>query len=181
VLARAEVDRGVLRAERRRLYDKRRRRRDQLFANLAAHMARELANRGVGVVFVGYPRNIARDRAGKGNTNMWSYKELITRMSVSLENYGIAAFAVPEDGTSRVCAEHNCEVVRGPRGLVRCERGHIMHADVNAASNILKRGASALGLTTKLPERVRALSFVPTPSGVIERERKNHNPALKAG
>ena len=176
-----EIDRAVLRAERRRLYGKRRRRRDQTFANLAAHLARELAKRGVGIVFVGYPRDIAHDHAGKENVNFWSYRGLLQRLATALENRGIALFTVPEDGTSRVCAKHGCKVVRGPRGLVRCPFNHVAHADVNAASNILKRGASTLGLAVELPERVRALSFVAAPSGVIKRKRKNHNPALKAG
>jgi len=176
-----EMDRAVLKEERRRLYDKRRRRRDQLFANVAAHMARELASRGVTVAFVGYPKNIARDRAGKGNTNFWSYRRLLQRLATTLENRGIALLAVPEDSTSRLCARHGCGVTRGPRGLVRCERGHTMHSDANAAMNILLRGASALKLEVKVPERVRALSFAPTPSGVIEQRRKDHSPALKAG
>jgi len=175
-----EIDRAVLRAERRRLYDKRGRRREQIFANAAAHLARKCSELNVGIVFVGYPRNIAQEKPGKGNTNMWSYKELIARVSVTLENYGIAAFAVPEDETSKVCVRHGCEVVRKPRGLVKCPHGHVMHSDINAALNILVQGSSALGLAVKVPERVKVLSFTPTPSGVIEKE-KDHNLALRAG
>jgi len=67
-----------------------------------------------------------------------------------------------------------------PRGLVKCPHGHVMHSDINAALNILARGASTLGLTVELPERLRVLSFVPTPERVIERKRKRkaHNPAV---
>ena len=173
-----EIDRAVLRAERRRLYGKRRRRRDQTFANLAAHLAKTLKALGVGVVFVGYPRGIAHDHAGKGNTNFWSYRELAQRLATTLENHGIAAFAIPEDGTSRVCARHGCEVAREPRRLVKCPFGHTTHSDMNAALNILWRGSSALGLAVKVPERVKVLSFAPTPSKVVER---GSNPALKAG
>jgi putative transposase len=81
---------------------------------------------------------------------------------------------VPEDNTSKKCARHGCEVVRGPRGLVRCPYGHTIHADVNAAMNIPKRGGG------KVPQRVKVLSFVPTPSGIIA-VKKNSNPALRAG
>jgi len=179
-----EMDRSVPREERRRLYGKMGRRREQVFANLAAHLAKMLKALNVSVVFIGHPRGIARDKAGKGNTNTWSYKELITRMAATLENYGIAVFAVPENGTSKVCARHGCEVVRKPRGLVKCEKGHTMHSDVNAALNILVRGARLLRCEAEVPERVKAYSFTPTPSGVIERKRKKrkpHNPALKAG
>jgi len=164
-----EIDRAVLRAERRRLYDKRRKRREQTFANMAAHLARKCSELNVGIVFIGYPRNIAQEKPGKGNTNMWGYWKLVQRLTITAENYGIAVFMVPEDGTSRLCARHGCEVLRKPRGLVKCEKGHTMHSDVNAALNILLRGASALGLTIKVPERVKVHSFTPTPSGVIEK------------
>jgi len=178
-----EVDRSVLREKRGWLYSRMKRRREQTFANLAAHMARELENRGVSVVFIGYPRNIAQEKPGKGNTNTWSYKELITRMSVTLENHGIAAFAVPENGTSKVCARHGCEMMRKPRGLVKCEKGHTMHSDANAALNILARGAQLLKCEAEAPDRLRVLSFIPTPSRVIEpkKDKKNHNLAPRAG
>jgi transposase len=70
-------------------------------------------------------------------------------------------------------------VVRKPRGLVWFPYGHVVHADVNAAMNILKRAGG------KVPERVKVLSFTPTPSGIIERgkkrRRKPDSPAPRAG
>ena len=56
--------------------------------------------------------------------------------------------------------------------MVKCPCGRVTQSDINAALNILRRGASALGLTTKLPERVKVLSVVPTPDRVIEQKRK---------
>jgi transposase len=51
-----------------------------------------------------------------------------------------------------------------------------MHADVNAAMNILARGGG------KVPARVKVRSFIPTASKVIAvNEKKNSNPAPKAG
>jgi len=177
-----EVDRAVLREKRRWLFDRQRRRREQVSANMAAHLAKTLKTRGVGVVFVGYPRGIAQEKPGKGNTNMWSYRRLVQRLAVTLENHGIAVFAVAEDGTSRLCARHGCEVQRGPRGLARCERGHTMHSDVNATLNILLRGARLPGLTVKIPGRVRVYSFLPTPGRVIEKEKRRAiTPRYKAG
>jgi putative transposase len=93
------------------------------------------------------------------------------RLATTLENHGIAAFAVREGGTSKTCAYHGCKVQRGPRGLVRCPHGHTLHADVNAALNILLRGLEALGVKVSPPERVKVLSFIPTPGGVVERKR----------
>jgi len=156
-----EVDRAVLKEMRRRLYEKRRKRREQIFANSAAHLIRVCLELGVAALLLGYPRGVAQDKPGKGNTSMWSYRRLERRIAVAAENRGIPAFEIPEDGTSKVCARHGCEVVRGPRGLVRCPYGHTMHADLNAAMNILARGGG------KVPTRVRVLSFIPTASKVI--------------
>jgi putative transposase len=167
-----EVDRSVLKEMRRRLYSKMRRHREQVFANAAAHLIRLCLELGVSAVFIGYPRGIAQDKPGKGNTNLWSYRRLEQRIAVTAENHGIPVFEIPEDGTSKKCARHGCEVERGPRGLVRCPHGHTMHADVNAAMNILKRGGG------RVPTRVRVLSFIPTASKVIPvNERRNNNPA----
>jgi len=150
---------------------------------MAAHLARKCSELNVGIVFIGYPRNIAQEKPGKGNTNLWSYQKLVQRLATTLENHGIAAFAVPEDGTSIICARHGCGVVRKPRGLARCEKGHAMQSDVNAALNILLRGARLLRCEAEAPDRLRVLSFTPTPSRVIEpkKDKKKHNPALKAG
>jgi putative transposase len=167
-----EVDRAVLKEMRRRLYEKMRRRRDQVFANSAAHLVGVCEGLGVAVLLLGYPRGVAQDKPGKGNTNVWSYRRLERRIAVAAENRGIPVFKIPEDGTSKECARHGCEVQRGPRGLVRCPHGHVMHADVNAAMNILKRGGG------KVPVRVKVLSFIPTASKVIPvNEKRNSNPA----
>jgi putative transposase len=168
-----EVDRAVLKEMRQRLYSKRRRRRDQLFANAAAHLIRVCLELGVSAVFIGGLRGLAQDKPGKGNTNVWSYRKLEMRLATTFENHGIALFEIPEDNTSKVCARHWCEVVRKPRGLVRCPYGHTMHADVNAAMNILARGGG------KVPQRVRVLSFIPTASKVIavNVKEEDSNPA----
>jgi putative transposase len=167
-----EVDRVVLKEVRRRFYERRKRRRDQLFANAAAHLIKMCEELGVAVLLLGYPRGVAQDKPGKGNSNMWSYRRLERRIAVTAENRGLPVFKVPEDGTSKVCVRHGCEVVRGPRGLVRCPYGHAMHADLNAAMNILARGGG------KVPARVRVLSFIPTASKVIAvNEKKSSSPA----
>jgi putative transposase len=172
-----EADRAVMKEIRRRFYEKRRKHRDQVFANSAAHLARMCLELGVSAVFIGGLRGIAHDKPGKGNSNMWSYRKQKLRLATTLENHGIAAFEIPEDNTSKVCARHGCEVVRGPRGLVRCPHGHTMHADVNAAMNILKRAGG------RIPMRVKVRSFIPTASKVIpvNGKDKNSNPALRAG
>jgi putative transposase len=142
-----------------------------VFANAAAHLVGVCLELGVAVLLLGYPRGVARDKPGKGNTSMWSYRKLERRIAVTAENRGIPVFKIPEDGTSKVCARHGCEVQRGPRGLVRCPHGHVMHADLNAAMNILARGGG------KVPARVKVLSFIPTASKVIAVNVKSSSPA----
>jgi len=168
-----EMDRSVLKEIHRRLYEKRRRRRDQVFANAAAHLAGMCLELGVSAVLIGGLRGLARDKPGKGNTNVWSYQKLKMRLATTFENHGIPAFEISEDNTSKVCARHGCEVVRMPRGLIRCPYGHTMHADVNAAMNILARGGG------RVPQRVKVLSFIPTASKVIavNGKEKSSNPA----
>jgi putative transposase len=126
-------------------------------------------------VFIGGLRGLAHDKPGKGNTNVWSYRELKQRLAITFENHGIALFEIPEDGTSKTCARHGCEVQRGPRGLVRCPYGHAMHSDINAAMNILARGGG------KVPTRVRVRSFILTANKAIPVNEKNSNPAPSAG
>ncbi|MCC6003048.1 MAG: transposase [Thermofilum sp.] len=161
-----EATKSVLVEERRRLYDKRKRRRDQTFANAAAHLRSEALKRNIGIVFIGYPWGISHEKPGKGNTNMWSQQRLVLRLATTLESAGIPAIAVSEDGTSRECAYHGCVVVRKPRGLVTCPHGHTMHSDVNSGLGIMARGLEALGIKARLPEHIRVLSFLPTPSRV---------------
>ena len=161
-----EADRAVLQEERRRLFEKRKKRRDQAFANTASHVGNEAVRRGVGVVFIGYPWGISQEKPGKGNVNMWGQRRLMLRLATTLENAGIPAFAVSEDGTSRECAYHKVEVQRSPRGLVACPHGHTMHSDVNAAMNIMLRGLAALGIEARLPSTIHVKSFLPTPSRV---------------
>mgnify|MGYP000697207983 CR=1 FL=1 len=161
-----EADKAALREERRRLYERRKKRRDQTFTNLARHLAEEFKKHGVNVVFIGFPRYIAHDKAGKQNTNMWSYHKLIQRLSTTLENHGIVAFAVDERFSSRKCAFCLCSAERKTRGLLRCPHGHTLHADVNAALNHLRRGLKALGLEA-MPQHIHVESYVPAPSRII--------------
>jgi putative transposase len=133
--------------------------------NMAAHLVKLLYELGVTDIFIGYPRDIERDKPTEGN-NARPYWLTIKAIVRAAENYGIAIYLVPEENASKTCARHSCKVKRKPRGLVRCFYGHAMHADLNAAVNILRRAGG------RMLERVKVLSFTPTPSGVIERGKK---------
>jgi len=155
MLARAEgTDKATLKELRRWLYEMRESHRDQTFANVAKHIARELKRHGVSIVFIGYPEV--------------SYCKLIQYLSTTLEDYDIAAFAVDEYLSSRICAWHGCNVERIERKLVKCPYGHIIHGDINAALNHMKRGLEALGVKARLPQRIHVEYFIVTPSRIID-------------
>jgi putative transposase len=176
----ADFDVQVWLEKRKWLYRRFRVRKRELIKNMAAHLAKTLRELGATDIFIGYPRDIKHDKPTENN-NAWPYWQTIKEIARAAENYGIAAYLVPEENTSKVCARHGCEVQREPRGLVRCPYGHVMHADLNAAMNILKRGGG------KVPERVKVLSFTPTPEVVIERRKRRESkaepdsPAQRAG
>ena len=176
----ADFDVQVWLERRRWLYRRFRVRKREIIKNMAAHLAEMLRELGVTEVYIGYPRDIAHNKPAERN-NAWPYWQTKKEIVRAAENYGIAAYLVPEENTSKTCARHGCEVVREPRGLVRCPYGHIMHADLNAAMNILKRGGG------RVPVQVKVLSFTPTPDGVYERRKRRENraepdsPAQRAG
>jgi putative transposase len=134
-----EIDRDVWLARVHVLNYKRRKHVDEAFKNLASHLVKNLKQLGVNEIYVGYPHNIAKDRPTESNVNFWSYRKLMTRIALTAENYGIAIYAVDESNTSQYCACHGIKGQRSPRGLLHCPMGHIIHSDINAALNILKK------------------------------------------
>ncbi len=66
----------------------------------------------------------------------------------SIENeaheYGIRVYEVIEYNTSRLCAYHDVEITRSPRGVVKCPLGHRLHSDLNGALNILKKATGLI-------------------------------------
>jgi len=144
-----------LNRERRRLFKKLTRRLLHLYRNFASHLMRELHERGVSTIYLGYPFNIAQDKGNKFTVNMWSYRELMNIIELKAQEYGMRVFEVIEYNTSRICAYHGVEVERGPRGVVNCPLGHRLHSDLNGALNILKKATGIVISVIKRP-----LSFI---------------------
>jgi len=112
----ADFDVQVWLEKRKWLYRRFRVRKRELIKNMAAHLAKMLRELGVTEIYIGYPRDIKRDKPTEGN-NAWPYWQTIKEIARAAENYGIAAYLVPEENTSKVCARHGCEVVRGAEGV----------------------------------------------------------------
>jgi len=144
-----------LNREGRRLFKKLTRRLLHLYRNFASHLMRELHERGVSTIYLGYPLNIAQDKGNKFTVNLWSYRELMNIIELKAQEYGMRVFEVIEYNTSRICAYHGVEVERGPRGVVNCPKGHKLHSDLNGALNILKKATGIVISAIKKP-----LSFI---------------------
>jgi len=144
-----------LNREGRRLFKKLTKRLLHLYRNFASHLMRELHERGVSTIYLGYPFNIAQEKGNKFTVNMWSYRELMEVIELKAQEYGMRVFEVIEYNTSKYCAYHGVEVERHPRGVVNCPLGHKLHSDLNGALNILKK---ATGITISAIKR--PLSFI---------------------
>jgi len=144
-----------LNREGRRLFKKLTRRLLHLYRNFASHLLKTLHERGVSTIYLGYPLNIAQDKGNKFTVNLWSYRELMNIIELKAQEYGIRVFEVIEYNTSRICAYHDVEVERGPRGVVNCPKGHKLHSDLNGALNILKKATGIVISAIKKP-----LSFI---------------------
>jgi len=144
-----------LNREKRRLFGKLTRRLLHLYRNFASHLMRELHERGVSTIYLGYPFNIAQDKGNKFTVNLWSYRKLMEVIELRAQEYGIRVFEVIEYNTSKYCAYHGVEVTRDPRGVVNCPKGHRLHSDLNGALNILKKATGIVISAIKRP-----LSFI---------------------
>jgi len=144
-----------LNREGRRLHRKLARRLLHLYRNFASHLMRELHERGVSTIYLGYPFNIAQDKGNKFTVNLWSYRKLMEVIELKAQEYGIRVFEVIEYNTSKYCAYHGVEVTKDPRGVVNCPKGHKLHSDLNGALNILKK---ATGITISAIKK--PLSFI---------------------
>jgi len=140
-----------LNREVRRLHGKLRRLL-HLYRNFASHLLRTLHELGVSTIYLGYPLNIAQERGNKFTVNMWSYRKLMEAIELKAQEYGIKVFEVVKYKTSRVCAYHNVEVKRQPRGVVHCPKGHKLHSDLNGALNIMKKATGKIPITIKKPQ-----------------------------
>jgi len=122
------------------LYNK----RSLLLKNAREGLARELVetlyDKGVGEIFIGYPKGIAQDKGNERNSNFWSYSSIIKRIKNVAQEYGIKVKLVDEENTSKTCSlcEEIHENGRIERGLFKCPHaGKVINADLNGAINIL--------------------------------------------
>ncbi|MGC8569566.1 MAG: transposase, partial [Nitrososphaeria archaeon] len=112
---------------------------------------RKLWSLGVSAIYLGYPFEIAQDKGNRLTENLWSYRELMDALELEAQEYGIKVYEVIEYNTSKICAYHSVEVIRSPRGVVKCPLGHKLHSDLNGALNILKKATGLMVRSTAKP------------------------------
>ena len=82
--------------------------RSLLLKNVREGLAREIVetlyDKGVGEIYIGYPKGIAQDKGNERNTNFWSYLSIIKRIKKVAEEYKIKVKLVDEENTSKTCS-----------------------------------------------------------------------------
>ena len=122
------------------LYDKRRMFLKHALNSMVRKIMKELKEKDVGEVIIGYPKEINRNHGNKLTVNFWNYSYVIKRFEEIGEELGIKITKVGESYTSRTCSlcgeAHKSGRVK--RGLFKCPRiGKVINADLNGAINIL--------------------------------------------
>jgi putative transposase len=71
---------------------------------IAREVVESLYDKGVGEIYIGYPKGIAQDKGNERNSNFWSYLAIIKRIKDVAEEYGIKVKLVDEENTSKTCS-----------------------------------------------------------------------------
>jgi len=118
--------------------------RSLLLKNAREGLAREIVetlyDKGVGELYIGYPKGITQDKGNERNTNFWNYLSIIKQIKNVAEEYKIKVKLVDEENTSKKCSL--CGKIhengRIKRDLFKCPHtGKVINADLNGAINIL--------------------------------------------
>ena len=107
---------------------------------LAREIVESLYDKGIGEIYIGYPKGIAQDKGNERNTNFWSYSSIIKRIKNVAQEYVIKVKLVDEENTSKMCSlcGEIHEDGRIKRGLFKSPHtGKVINADLNGAINIL--------------------------------------------
>jgi putative transposase len=147
----------------KRLYSKRRDRLTHAWEAIASRVVAALKLRKVGVVYIGWPKDIRREVSyGKKLNgrihNFWSFDRASRILEKHLRRAGIAIERARERGTSSTCPCCDSEnVVRRPWDTLRCEEcGARMDSDVAGSRNILARNKPAVRWETPSGEGAEA-------------------------
>ena len=145
--------------EKKKLFVKRDRTLRHIRRTAINTLLRDLKERGVMHIAVGYPHNINKNR-NELTVNLFQYRKTINDFKIIGERYGMKVEEIEEYDTSITCSI--CGEVhkngRIERGLYRCEKtGKMINADVNGAVNIFYRTFSFK------PKQLKKIESYPAP------------------
>ena len=121
------------------------RRQDHFLHALSSDIVEQCAERDVGTIAVGHPKNIRDDsdwgRHGNKRLHDWAFETLLSHIEYKAEERGISVKRVSEGKlkTSKTCCECGTEADsnRVERGLYVCEDCELVaNSDLNAAENM---------------------------------------------
>jgi transposase len=126
-----------------RLYQKRRLQLDHAMTTMAKAIAEHCDEHGVARVFLGWPKDIRRERNYGSRWNdrihgFWAFDRVLKLIAYALENRGIQAIRCGERGSSSHCPTcRSAEVVRKPRAWLTCKVcSEVIHSDQAGSRNI---------------------------------------------
>lgn len=129
-----------------RLHQKRRGRLVHAWEAAGRRIVGHLERERVGVVYIGHPKHIRRDRTYSGVWsgrihNFWSFHLAISILKKHLARAGIRTVVVGERETSTTCPECGSqEVIRSPRTWLSCRAcGLRIHSDQAASRNLINQ------------------------------------------
>ncbi|MGQ4892223.1 MAG: RNA-guided endonuclease InsQ/TnpB family protein, partial [Candidatus Njordarchaeia archaeon] len=130
----------------KRIFRRYRRRFRHAVKAMVKDILEKAKDRGVGVIYIGYPKYI-RDRVNGGRKsnslvhNFWSFKFVLDWFQVKAVEYGVKIVFVGEAYTSVTCPRcgYSSPFNRKHRGLFKCVRcGFVANADTVGAFNMAK-------------------------------------------
>jgi len=155
---------------------------------LTREIVETLYDKGVGEIYVGYPKGIAQDKGNERNTNFWSYLAIINRIKDVAQEYRIKVKLVDEENTSKTCSlcGEIHENGRIKRGLFKCPHtGKLINADLNGAINILHIPESVKDMGKWLKAQpvvyrwTNEAGWVTTSYEVMKMKAINHEPLIR--
>ncbi|MBK5935530.1 hypothetical protein CCR81_01690 [Halorhodospira halophila] len=145
----------------RRMYQRRSTRLEHAWEAKAAQIVRTLAAHQVGTVYVGWPKDIRRDKS-YGATwngrihNFWGFSRVLHILEKHCARAGIQMVRSGERGSSSTCPECGSRnVKRHPRHVLSCRDCSLrIHSDQAGSRNILRMNAPACSFP-KTPGSIR--------------------------
>lgn len=118
---------------------------NQIIHTQTKRIIEDAKQKKVGLIVAGDIKNIRvnKDWGHKGNQKLhsWAFAKSLNRLEYKAKLAGIRFDKISERDTSKTCSK--CGIVkksnRKYRGLYRCKCGNQMNADINGATNILKK------------------------------------------